>query len=43
MAYGATRDAAASAVKALALRVISDRIENGETVPDPLHVSFDAA
>ncbi|MDA0840349.1 MAG: type II toxin-antitoxin system HicB family antitoxin [Planctomycetota bacterium] len=34
MAYGENRDAAISAVEALALRVIADRIENGEAVPE---------
>jgi predicted RNase H-like HicB family nuclease len=33
MAYGKTRARAVAAVKALALRVIADRIENGEHVP----------
>jgi predicted RNase H-like HicB family nuclease len=33
MAYGATRDAAASAARALALRVLADRLEHGEAVP----------
>ena len=34
MVYGQTRDEAVSKVKALALRVIADRIEHGETVPE---------
>lgn len=34
MAYGPTRDAAAAAVRALALRVLADRLEHGEEVPD---------
>ncbi|MCX8091898.1 MAG: type II toxin-antitoxin system HicB family antitoxin [Verrucomicrobiae bacterium] len=33
MAYGETRDMALARVKALALRVIADRLENGENVP----------
>jgi predicted RNase H-like HicB family nuclease len=33
MAYGATRDEAISRVQALALRVLADRLEHGETVP----------
>ncbi len=33
MVYGATRDAAVARVKALALRVLADRLEHGETVP----------
>lgn len=34
MAYGETRQEAISKVQALALRVIADRIEHGEPVPD---------
>ena len=34
MAYGKTREEAAARVQALALRVIADRIEHGEKVPD---------
>ncbi|MDO8674109.1 MAG: type II toxin-antitoxin system HicB family antitoxin [Dehalococcoidia bacterium] len=34
MAYGKTRQEAISKVEALALRVIADRIEHGETIPD---------
>ena len=37
MAYGATADEARSAVSALALHVIADRIERGE--PAPLEVA----
>ena len=33
MAYGHTRDAAISRVEALALRVLADRLEQGEQVP----------
>jgi predicted RNase H-like HicB family nuclease len=33
MAYGETKDAAIGRAKALALRVIADRLENGEEVP----------
>ena len=33
MAYGQTNDQAIARVKALALRVIADRLENGETIP----------
>jgi predicted RNase H-like HicB family nuclease len=33
MAYGKTRQEALAAVEALALRVIADRIENGEPIP----------
>jgi predicted RNase H-like HicB family nuclease len=33
MVYGPTRDEAVARVKALALRVLADRLEHGETVP----------
>jgi predicted RNase H-like HicB family nuclease len=36
MAYGATREAAIAAVRALALRVAADCIDHGEEVPVPL-------
>ncbi|MGD1026530.1 type II toxin-antitoxin system HicB family antitoxin [Candidatus Binatus soli] len=41
LAYGKTRAAALAAVEALALRVIADRIENGEltALPDVLFQS----
>lgn len=34
LAYGATRDEAVSKTKALAFRVLADRIEHGEDVPE---------
>ena len=34
MAYGHSRDEAISKAKALALRVLADRLENGETIPE---------
>ena len=34
MAYGDSRDEAAAHAKALALRVIADRLDHGEDVPD---------
>ncbi len=34
LAYGKTRDEAVAHGKALALRIIADRIEHGEPVPD---------
>lgn len=44
MAYGATRADALAAVQALALRVLADRLEHGETAQEELlHVSFVAA
>ena len=36
MAYGGTRDEAANATRALALRVLADRIEHGEALPESL-------
>jgi len=34
LVYGATRDEAIEKVQALALRVLADRLEHGERVPD---------
>lgn len=34
MAYGETKSEAISRVEALALRVLADRLENGESIPD---------
>jgi predicted RNase H-like HicB family nuclease len=34
MVYGVSRDEALSKVEALALRVIADRLDHGETVPE---------
>lgn len=34
LAYGATRDEAISRVEALVLRVLADRLENGESAPE---------
>ena len=34
MAYGQTRDDAITRVEALALRVMADRLEHGETIPE---------
>ena len=34
MAYGATRREAVSRVQALALRVMADRLEHGEEIPE---------
>ncbi|MEO8593369.1 MAG: type II toxin-antitoxin system HicB family antitoxin [Candidatus Solibacter sp.] len=42
-AYGRTKKLATAAVQALALRLIADRLEHGETVPGPMSVSFIAA
>lgn len=40
MAYGATREPAITAVRALALRVAADCIDHGEDIPDPLAKIF---
>lgn len=34
MGYGSTKDEALSKVKALALRVLADRLEHGEEIPE---------
>ena len=34
MVYGASREEAISRVKALALRVLADRLDNGEEIPE---------
>ena len=34
MTYGKSREEATSKVKALALRVLADRLEHGETIPE---------
>ena len=34
MAYGASREEAIAKVQALALRVLADRLEHGESVPE---------
>jgi predicted RNase H-like HicB family nuclease len=39
LAYGVTRSQAVAAVKALALRVIADRIEHGEPTPKMILLS----
>lgn len=38
MAYGATRDEAIRRAKALALRVMADRLEHGEQIPELMSV-----
>jgi len=44
LAYGPTREQALASVQALALRVLADRLEHSETVPEKLlNVSFVAA
>ena len=43
LAYGESEDVALSRVKALALRVIAERLEHGEAGPELLTISFNAA
>jgi predicted RNase H-like HicB family nuclease len=43
LAYGDTKATALAAVTALALRVIADRIENGEFGANTTSISFDPA
>jgi predicted RNase H-like HicB family nuclease len=43
MTYGATEAQALAKVKALALRVIADRLENGEPLPLEIAAVFEAA
>jgi hypothetical protein len=38
MVYGSTRKEAVARVKGLALRVLADRLEHGETVPELVEV-----
>ena len=40
MTYGETRDEALRAVEALALRVLADRLEQGEIDSEPVSLSF---
>ena len=40
LAYGATEDAAVSAVEALALRVVADQLEHGEMARAPVTITF---
>jgi predicted RNase H-like HicB family nuclease len=43
LAYGETQQAVLAKVQALALRIIAERLEHGETAPDLLSISFNAA
>lgn len=42
LAYGSTPEVATAKVKALALRVVADRLEHGEATAGLLSVSFEA-
>ena len=43
MAYGATRESAIAAVRALALRAAADCIDHGEEIPKPFSKVFSVA
>lgn len=43
LTYGVTRTDAVAKVQALALRVLAERLEHGEAVPELLTVTFEAA
>ena len=43
MAYGATRREALASAEALALRVLADRLEHGETAADNFTLAFEAS
>jgi predicted RNase H-like HicB family nuclease len=43
LAYGSTQDEAIARAQALALRVLADRLENGEPAPSLLPLDFRAA
>lgn len=43
MVYAQTRDEAMARVEALALRVLADRLEHGEAVPEVTRLFFAAA
>ncbi len=42
-AYGRTKKQATATVQALALRLIADRLDDGEALPCPMNVCFVAA
>ena len=43
LAYGDTSHEAVAKAQALALRVLADRLEHGETAPESVNISFAAA
>ena len=43
LTYGATAEEAMVKAEALALRVLADRLEQGESRPQPISISFAAA
>jgi predicted RNase H-like HicB family nuclease len=42
LAYGVTPDDALARAEVLALRVLAERLEHGETGPEPISISFAA-
>ena len=42
MKYGKSREEAIAQAEALALRVVAERIENGERVVEPINITFAA-
>jgi predicted RNase H-like HicB family nuclease len=43
LTYGATADEAMAKAEVLALRVLAERLEHGESRPEPITISFAAA
>lgn len=43
MAYGKSAEEVQAKIQALALRVVADRLENGEAGPEFLQIEFNAA
>ena len=43
MAYGATREEAMAKAEVLALRVLAERLEHGESKPEPINISIATA
>ena len=43
LTYGQSPEEAKAKAQALALRVLADRLEHGETLPSPINITFAAA
>ncbi len=43
LAYGASAEGAMAKAETLALRVLAERLEHGESRPEPISISFAAA
>ena len=43
LAYGATREEAVARAQVLALRVLAERLEHGESKPQPISISIASA